>query len=74
MCNDTRLSKKDKEKGLNEIKDDIEYANAKGKLNEQQYNLLNKKMESLVNNNNNKTSEDKLEHANKTGIAKRSPL
>jgi hypothetical protein len=37
---------------------DIEYAYARGKLNEQHYNLLNKKMESFVNSNKKKTSDN----------------
>jgi hypothetical protein len=37
---------------------DIEYAYARGKLNEQYYNLLNKKIESFVNSNKKKTSDN----------------
>jgi len=51
----THLSEKDKGKELNEIKDNIEDAYAKGKISEQHYNLLNKKIESFVNTNENKT-------------------
>jgi hypothetical protein len=51
---------------LNEVKDNIEDAYAKRKIGEQHYNLLSKKIESFVNTNNNKSSDDKLEHANKT--------
>jgi hypothetical protein len=40
---------------LNEIKDNIEESYAKGKISEQHYNLLNKKIESFVNTNENKT-------------------
>jgi YVTN family beta-propeller protein len=53
---DTDLSEKDKEKELSKIKEEIEYAYAKGKLTEQQYNLLNKKIESFVNTDDNKKS------------------
>jgi hypothetical protein len=60
----TNLSAKDKEKELNEIKDNIEDSYTKGKISEQYYNLLNKKIESL-NTNKNK---------NKTRIIKRSPI
>ena len=49
----TYLSEKDKE--LNVIKDNIEDAYAKGKISKQHYNLLNKKVESFVNANKNKT-------------------
>lgn len=35
----------EKDKGLNEIKENIEDAYAKGKITEQHYNLLNKKIE-----------------------------
>jgi YVTN family beta-propeller protein len=60
---------------LHQIKDDIEDAFAKGKISEQHYNLLNKKIESFVNTNENKTSEDKSEEtANQTHITKRSPI
>ena len=34
----------EKQRQLNKIKDDIEYAFAKGKINEQQYDLLSKKI------------------------------
>lgn len=71
---DTRLSEKDKEKELNEIKDKIEYVYARGKISEQQYNLLNKKIESFVNTNKDKTSDNKSEGANETHITKRSPI
>jgi len=64
----------DKGEELNEIKDNIEDAYTKGKISQQHYNLLNKKIESFVITHKNQTSDDKLEHANKTGIAKRSPL
>lgn len=37
---------------------DIEYTYARGKLNEQHYNLLNKKIESFVNSNKKKTSDN----------------
>jgi hypothetical protein len=67
-------SKEDKIKELNQIKYDIEDACAKGKISEMHYNLLNNKIESFLDTSKNKTSDDKLEHANKTGIAKRSPL
>ena len=70
----THLSKKGKEKELNEIKDNIEESYAKGKISEQHYNLLDKKMESFVNTNKNKTSDNKLEGANETCITKRSPI
>jgi YVTN family beta-propeller protein len=45
----TNLSEEDKEKEVNEIKDNIEDAYTKGKISEQYYNLLNKKIESFVN-------------------------
>jgi YVTN family beta-propeller protein len=48
---------------LSKLEDNIEDAYAKGKINEQHYKLLNKKIQSFVNTNNNKTSDDKLEHA-----------
>jgi DNA-binding beta-propeller fold protein YncE len=63
------LSEEDKEKELNEIKDNIEESYAKGKISEQHYNLLNKKIESFMN-----TNKNKLEGANKTHITKRSPI
>ena len=37
---------------------DKEYAYARGKLNEQHYNLLNKKIESFVNSNKKKTGDN----------------
>ena len=40
---DSFIHLSEKEKGLNEIKDNIEDAYAKGKISEQHYNLLNKK-------------------------------
>ena len=72
----TNLSEEDKEKGLNKIKYTIEDACAKGKISELHYSLLNKKIESFVNTNKNKnkTSDNKLQSANKTRIAKRSPI
>jgi YVTN family beta-propeller protein len=51
-------SDKDKEKGLNEIRDDIENACAKGKISELHYNLLNKRIESIVNTNKSQTSDN----------------
>jgi hypothetical protein len=62
---------------LYQIKHDIEDAFAKGKISDEHYNLLNKKIESFVNttdNNNNKTTENKLETTNQTHISKRSPI
>jgi uncharacterized membrane protein len=69
-------SKEDKEKERNKIKDDIEDAYAKGKISEQHYNLLNKKIESFVNTNTNKNKiiDNKLQDVNETHITKRSPI
>jgi uncharacterized membrane protein len=50
----TDLYQDDKEKWSNEIKDNIEDAYVKGKISEQHYNLLNKKIESIVNTDENK--------------------
>jgi YVTN family beta-propeller protein len=69
-----RMSEKDKDTGLSEVKDNIEDAYAKRKIGEQHYNLLSKKIESFVTTHKNQTSDDKLEHANKTHVMKRSPL
>jgi hypothetical protein len=62
------------EKQTSRIKNEIEQAYSEGRISELHYNLLNKRIESFMNSNNNKTSNDKLEHTDKTGIAKRSPL
>jgi YVTN family beta-propeller protein len=70
----TRLSERDKEKELNEIKDNIEESYAKGKISDQHYNLLNKKIESLMSTNENKINDNKLGDADKTRIMKRSPI
>jgi len=59
---------------MTKIRHDIDEDFAKGKITEQHYNLLNKKIESFVNMNENKTSDNKLQGANKTRITKRSPI
>lgn len=65
----SEVVERDKEKELNVLKDHIEDAYAKGKISEQHYNLLNKKIESFVN-----TNKNKLLAANETHIMKRSPI
>ena len=67
---------RDSDRLLNQIKNDIEDAYAKGKISEQHYNLLNKKIESFeITNNNKKTSGNKLGNAaNRTDVSKRSPM
>ena len=59
---------------LDRVKDEITHVYAKGRINEQHYNLLNKKIESFVNTNNYKTSDNILGNTDKTRVTKRSPL
>jgi hypothetical protein len=61
-------------RSLTEIKEVIEDAYAKGKISDQHYNLLNKKIESFEITNNNKTSMNKLGNINQTDVSKRSPI
>jgi YVTN family beta-propeller protein len=59
---------------LDQIKYDIEDAYAKGKITDQHYKLLNKKIESSETTSDNKTNQDNVGTANKTHISKRSPI
>jgi YVTN family beta-propeller protein len=61
-------------RSLTEIKEVIEDAYAKGKISDQHYNLLNKKIESFEITSN-KTSMNKLGNAaNQNDVSKRSPI
>jgi hypothetical protein len=55
---------------LDKIKTDMSDAYAKGKISDEHYKLLNKKIESFVKTTDNKTNGNKLGNANQTDVSR----
>ena len=59
---------------LDKLKSDIDDAYAKGKITDQHYDWLNKKIESSDTTSDNKTNHDNIGTDNQTQVSRRSPI